>query len=229
MRKIIILLLLTNVSIVSFADENIIFYHRALGIELSYPNEWILYSATNRYNDLDFLELSSNEREEMFRLSRMLPVLFIRKYSEIYYGINPFIKINAYEIFCYSFYLEYQKNIEKLEYQDNMDIWGQVAFYETLFDMYVQANLGFLRRGNNDAIIFNEIININGVEILFHKIYDYALDENNKFDERFERTSEYYLIERYGYIVLIETQYGTNNINHEIEVRNIINTLLIKN
>jgi hypothetical protein len=207
MKNVIFVLIYFNLSYCLFANENIIFFHKALDIELRYPSNWKLFSIPNRYQNLYFSDLSQDEIREMLTASSMSPVLFIKKYNEIYYGVNPYIRINARRLLNYPYF-----------YDEDFEI------FDFLLKHYLWSLSG---RYGDDEIIIDEIVQVNGVEAIHKKMNDYALYSGGKYDERFERTTEYYLVKRYGYIIAFEIQYTKNNINEEREIKAIVDTLRI--
>jgi hypothetical protein len=213
MKKILLLFTIFYLSHSLVAQENSVFIHRALGIELQYPNYWKMYSFSDKYRDLDYNSLSQEEIHEMIRLSAISPIFFIRKYEEVYYGINPSIRINVYRIPDY-LYLH--------------DAVIKDIFIDIFIDDFINYILS-LSRKNSDNYIIDETINIDNVEVIYRKIFDYAVYGDTNYDERFERYTEYYIIKRYeyGFFIIIEMTYGKNNIDDQEEIQKIIDTIRI--
>ena len=148
----------------------------------------------------NYLLLKIKKSTNWLRLSAISPILFIKKYEEIYYGVNPSIRINAYSI---PYYLYNEFSID------------------TIIDLYLPYN--------SADFIINETIYIDNVEVNYRKILDYAIYEDINYDERFERCTEYFILKRCEdkFIIIFEITYGKNNIIAQEEIQRIINTIRI--
>ena len=200
MKKILFLFIVLFLNNFLIAQEYTIFYHKALRIELQYPNYWKTHSFPDKYIDFDYNSLSFEELHDMLRLSAISPILFIKKYEEIYYGVNPSIRINAYRI-PYYLYNEFSIDI--------------------IIDFYLPYK--------SADFFINETIYIDNVEVNYRKILDYAIYEDINYDERFERCTEYFILKRCEdkFIIIFEITYGKNNIIAQEEIQRIINTIRI--
>jgi len=90
---IIIIILGNNSLLFTQETDFLTFEHRALSLKIEYPAKWEKYWYYDDYSEKNLYDLRHNEIKEMVTKYRYYPIFYIKKYDEIYNGINPSIKI----------------------------------------------------------------------------------------------------------------------------------------
>jgi hypothetical protein len=217
-----LILFIVNIKILFSQEiEYVTFQHRALSINIKYPSIWINYWFYDDYSEIDYSDLSQNEIENMVRIYRYYPVFYIRKYNEIYNGINPSVRVtllpHIYNLFSFNdlymaLYNEDQANLILYAEYLNREINTIVAILSYEKTIIQRINTQYI--GNRS--------------ILHFKTEDYVLD-SNIVNENFYKIVEYFLFIENDYIIVVEMSYSrTINDNDKNELIYIVNNIRIK-
>jgi hypothetical protein len=204
--------------------EYITFKHKALFLNIKYPSIWTKYWYYDEYSDKDYFDLSRNEIKEMVIKYSYYPIFYIKKYNEIYNGVNPSIRITLQRHYFHRF------NIRKLImdlYILKKDEYQEFSIYSYDIYSWIDELVYILSIGKT----ITQKINIQylGKESILHfKTEDYVLD-SEIIDDNFSRITEYFLYIEEEYTMIIEINYSkTININDKNELMEIINNIKIK-
>ncbi|MDR2942536.1 MAG: hypothetical protein LBV17_08105 [Treponema sp.] len=223
-KKILIILtiLLVNNSFISSQEtEYITFKHKALFLNVKYPSTWTKYWYYDEYSDKDYFDLSRNKTEEMIIKYSNYPMFYIKKYDEIYNGINPSIRItlqphrfnifNIKELIMALYNGEHEKFYLYSEY---INQWIDIL-------VYVLSKGKTITQEINRQCLWKE-------SVLHFKTEDYVLDSDIP-NEDFNRITEYILYIEDDYTMIIEINYSkTIDINDKNELMEIIRNIRIK-
>jgi hypothetical protein len=218
---ILTILLVDNSFIFPQEMEYITFKHKALFLNIKYPSTWTKYWYYDEYSDKDYLDLSRNEIKEMVRKYGYNPIFYIKKYDEIYNGINPSIRItlqphrfnnfNIKELIMASYNGEYEKFYL---YSENINQCIDVLVYLLSIGKTITQEINIQYLGKESVLHF--------------KAEDYVLDSDIP-NEDFNRITEYFLYLEEEYTMIIEINYSkTINTNDKNELMDIIKDIKLK-
>jgi hypothetical protein len=224
MRKTILIVLIVFLGKSSFLFsqemEFVTFKHKALFLNIKYPSIWKNYWYYDNYSDKDYFDLSRNEIKEMVIKYGYYPVFYIKKYDEIYNGINPSVRITLQP------HDSHKPDMRELIMALYNGKYETFIIYERIYRL-IDVVMKIL---SIDKTITQEInMQYIGKEPVLHfKAEDYVLDLHIP-DEKFNRTTEYFLYIEDDYIMVIEMNYSkTIDINGKNELMEIIKNIKLK-
>jgi hypothetical protein len=201
--------------------EFVTFKHKALFLNIKYPSTWKNYWYYDNYSDKDYFDLSRNEIKEMVIKYGYYPVFYIKKYDDIYNGINPSVRIMLQP------YYSYKPSIRELIMALYNGEYETFILYSERIYLLIDDAMRIL---SIEKTIIQEInIQYIGNEAVLHfKTEDYVLDSHIS-DENFNRITEYFLYIEDDYIMVIEINYSrTIDINDKNELMEIIKNIKLQ-
>jgi hypothetical protein len=225
MKNIILLFLIvfsvSNSFLFSQENEFLEFKHKALSLNIKYPATWKKYWYYDDYSDKNYFDLSRNEIDKMIIKYGYYPIFYIKKYDEIYNGINPSIRITLLPHFYRIIGI---RDLIMALYNEEYE--SKFYLFSEMIDWEIDIVKAILSRGREITQNIN-IQYIRDKSVLHFKTKDYVLDSNIP-DENFNRITEYYLCIEDEYIMVIEVNYSrTISINDKNELIEIIKYLRI--
>jgi hypothetical protein len=209
-----------------FSQENefINFEHKALSLNIKYPTTWKKYWFYDDYSDKNYFDLSRNEINKMIIKYGYYPIFYIKKYDEIYNGINPSIRITLLPHYYYYNLISIRDLIMALyneEYESKFYLFGEMIDREIDIVKLILSREREITQDINVQYIRNK-------SVLHFKTEDYVLDSNIP-DDNFKRITDYYLCIEDEYIMVIEVNYSkTININDKNELMEIIKNIRLR-
>ena len=219
---ILIIMLGKNSFLFSQGIEYVTFEHRALLLSIKYPATWKNYWFYDEYSKIDYCDLSRNEILAMIYKYGYYPIFYIKKYDEIYYGINPSIRItlqhNRFYLNDLTYLVWVLYNLDNQRFPNFRR--GAIASVDNVIKRALTPgrtltqSLNFKFTGNSYFLHF--------------QTEDYVLD-SNIYDENFNRVTDFFLYLKDNYIIVIETNYGrTISIEDKDELMTIIKNINLR-
>jgi hypothetical protein len=148
------------------------------------------------------------------------PPFYIKKYDEIYNGVNPSIKITLRP---YYYYFSINDLFMSLYNRENGDLYK--------FGFMLDQGIDIITSILSDGKTITQKINVRRIgnkSVLHFKTEDYVLVSHIQ-NENFNRITEYFLYLEDEYIMVIEINYSsTISNNDKDELMEIINNIRIK-
>jgi hypothetical protein len=221
MKKVILyIFLLGNISLLfSQGTEFITFEHKALSLRIKYPATWKKYWYYDDYSNKDYLDMSRNEIKEMTIKYGYYPPFYIKKYDEIYNGVNPSIKITLRPHYYYFSINDLFMSLYNIEN-------GRLYNFVLIIDQRIDIITSILSEGKTITQKI-KVQRIGNKSFLHFITEDYVLDSHIIY-ESFYRITEYFLYLGEDYIMTIEINYSrTINNNDKNELMEIIKNISI--
>jgi len=202
-------------------SEYLTFEHRALSLNIRYSTIWNKYWYYDNYSNVNYSDLSQNEIDEMIRRYRYYPIFYIKRYDEIYNGINPSIRITLQP---HNFYNISYRDLLMIIYSEDHEA---LIINTERIDIGINLIKTILSYGKDITQEIN-LQNIGNRSVLHFQTEDYVLN-SSIIDDNFYRITEYYLLIENDYIMVIELNYSrTINNNDKNELMEILENIIFR-
>jgi hypothetical protein len=247
-QKILAFLAIFFVVIVSvqnvFSEEQnyVLYKHKALFLEIKYPKTWNNYWSYDDYAYTDIRDMSMNEISRMVAKYTAYPCFYIKKHKEIYYGINPSIRISLLPIRFQSQLNQHRDYLMELNFGEisedeklSLMALSDYSIYTSIIE-YTKVTIKSLVKGK--TILVDLVAKtLNHRDVLYVKTTNYVLNPNendtendnqndNEYDDDFNAITEYYFCIEDNYFINIEVNYSKNISNEDKnELMEILKTI----